>query len=199
VLAAVSGFLPTTYEGGPVSEEEEERPPWESEGPGWAESQFAQPIGELMMAHSWIDFQLELILASLLGMAQFQRTQAVLSQISNFEARVDLFSQLAHLTFADGSRSALVKEIHDGLDDINGARNRIVHGRLSSYSWPPLKIAVVRSRPRDEKFGTKNYFYTPDEISAITKKIYTLGLTIGRLRWEVVSAAEKDTSPDKPR
>jgi len=182
-----------------VSEEEEERPPWESEGPGWAESQFAQPIGELMLAHSWIDFQLELILASLLGMAQFQRTQAVLSQISNFEARVDLFSQLAHLTFADGSKNALIKEIHDGLDDINGIRNRIVHGRLSSYSWPPLRIAVVRSRPRDEKFGTKNYFYTPDEISAITKKIYTLGLTIGRLRWEVVSAAEKDTSPDKPR
>ena len=151
----------------------------------------------MMWAFGWLDQQLDLVLFSLLRLDPIEVVQAVLSQIGQFEAKIDLFSQLANLRFNDGSKTGLIKQLHDDLDDVNGKRNHIVHGRGSSFIWPPLRIAIVRGRPKSEQFGQKNYFYEAREISEMANKMIKLGTQLGSLRWEINDLFDK-APPKEP-
>ena len=178
-----------------VADDDEKQPPWLIRADYRPEEEFFEPIGEMMWAFGWLDHQVDLALISLLQVDRLEVVQAVLSQIGRFEAKIDLFSQLANLRFSDSSKAELIKQIHDDLDEVNGKRNHIVHGRGSSFVWPPLRIAISRDRPQSEKFGTKRYFYEPQEISEITNKMIKAGTVIGQLKWEINKLFE----PKRPK
>lgn len=166
-----------------IDQKPEELPPWMTAEAARPESQFAKPIGEFMIAFNWLEHQLELALISLLNVETLDHAYAVLSQLINFEPKIDMFSQLANLLFPDQSQSKIIKDIHDSLDDVNGKRNQLIHGRFSNYVWPPLQLAIIKRRPRDETYKFGNIvFYTTDQVSKMTDEIYKVGLKLGKFK-----------------
>jgi hypothetical protein len=175
------------------------KPPWETRKNYRPEQDFIVPMGKLLYWHSWLDAQLELMLLSLLGIDHLSVAQAILAHVQNFEARVDLFSQLASLRVKN--KLAIVKEIHLELIDVNAKRNHIVHGRHSGFTWPPLRLGILRFRPRSQTFEMKPYFYTPEQIQDIANGMLTVGTKLGAFRWEIVSLLydpSRDTSKETP-
>ena len=169
----------------------DEQPPWLAKHDYRPQEQFSKPIGEMIWAFGWLDEQLDLVLISLFRIDTIDLAQALLSQLGQFEAKIDLFSQSANLRFSDGSKSDLIKQLHDDLDEVNGMRNHIVHGRGSSFVWPPLRMAIARVRSRSETFGRKNYFYAPEEISEVSNKMIRIGVDLAKLKWEINALFEK--------
>jgi hypothetical protein len=160
-------------------------PPWMATDGTHPGDEFVKPIGEFATAFGWLDFQLDLALISLLNVESLEWANAILSQIPNFEPRIDLFSQLAHLTFKEGIQEQTIKEITKELDDINGKRNRIIHGKETSYVWPPLKIGIKRTRPKSEKYGWETVFYSPEDILKMVDQIYATGAKLGQFKFKI--------------
>jgi len=162
--------------------EPEEGPPEDGTKPN---GEFVEPIGKFVTAFGWLDFQLDLALISLLNVETLERASAILSQIPNFEPRVDLFSQLSRLTFPEDLHDQIIKDITKELDDLNGKRNRIIHGRQTNYIWPPLKIVIKRERPRSEKYGAETFFYSREDILKMVDDVYATGTKLARFKFSL--------------
>jgi hypothetical protein len=122
-----------------------EDPPWVTNPNYFPSDDFTKPLGEWLWAFGWLDAQLELVLFSLLGIDNLNQAQVVISFISTFEGRRDLFSQLANLRVPTKPVESLV--------EVGKQRNTIIHGRYSGFNWPQPSLAIVRTAPRKQLYG----------------------------------------------
>jgi hypothetical protein len=165
-----------------------EEAPWLGEQPYFPEEEFFKPIGEMVWNFGWLEQQLDFVLFSLL---RPDDPRAIAIQAEFFKRKIDMFFEQANLHFKDGSKTEEIKKLHADLTRVNDNRNIIVHGRGISFTWPPLKIGVRKAERK--KFGIKQGFFEPEEISAMANEMLAVGTALGQFRWEIVR-----TSPSAP-
>jgi hypothetical protein len=98
--------------------------------------------------------------------------EAALAHIQSFDARIDLFSQLANLHFSTKAMRRRIKSITTKLDAVNSHRNNIIHGR---WNYIPTRTLIVdRQKPRSEKYDWKTHRYTATQIEMLAVKMWGL-------------------------
>jgi len=134
------------------------------------------------------------VLLSLLGIKGFDHAMAVLSFVSSFEAKRDMFAQLANLQLP--SKSTEIAKLHEDLNTIGKRRNVLIHGRYSGFSWSPLTLGVQRYDSRKKVFGVKNHFYTVEKLQNFVNSIEDAGIKLGKLKWEINALLYEKKKPE---
>jgi hypothetical protein len=138
---------------------------------------FHEPLALMLFAHQALYEALGHLIARLMN-CRDDKSDAVLAHIRDFEARIDLFSQLANFELSGSPRLlAKVKSLVDALDAVNGQRNNIVHGKWEGI--PVRSLSLKRPKPRSERFALRPYKYTALQIRRLARRMWRLYLRLG--------------------
>lgn len=134
---------------------------------------FHEPLGTLVFCHQLLYQELAEAIQQLMGYPvrePIEQARAVIAHIHSFEARIDLFSQLAHLRFQNRAMTARTKSIAKALNEVNAHRNNIIHGQW--HGVPSTSLVLDRQRPRSETYDWKRCRYSPRRIERIATKMW---------------------------
>jgi hypothetical protein len=151
---------------------------------------YFKAIGGVVYCHQFLNRQVEFALWFLVkGIPA--HTSAMLAHVSNFEARVDLFSQLARMRFHDKKTVARIKSLVREMDAANGKRNDLIHGRWAGVS-SHAGAQLIREKPRSEILDYKVIGYTPKQMDAVAKRLFTLARRVHKFSAFVWTANDRE-------
>jgi hypothetical protein len=149
---------------------------------------FHEPLGMMIFCHQLLNEELAQI-AWALVMADPSMVDALTSHVMSFEARVDIFSQLAHLRFRDKATSKRISGLVKELKGTNTERNRIVHGRWMGI--PSDVLTITHYKTRSAKLAWSMHHYKPTDIHRIARRMYRLHRRLWRFGAFVARASKK--------
>jgi hypothetical protein len=138
---------------------------------------FHKPLGMLVFCHQLLYEELGRVFFVLCKTNQ-SISEVIASHVSSFDARVDLFSQLANLAFYAGHPKAKarvedrVKSIVQELKEVNSERNKIVHGTWMGI--PHDLLTITKRNRRKPKLSWETHNYTPKSIDLIVRRMWAV-------------------------
>lgn len=108
-------------------------------------SDFAEPIGRLIVACVHVESALEVALIKLMKVSE-EVGLAILSQLAGFQPRLKLLDQLCRIRFHDPLEIEKLKKLRAAINDAYDFRNLIAHD--SPGGWSPSKRKLFYSRGR---------------------------------------------------
>lgn len=138
---------------------------------------YYQPMGALVTTFNVLEKELTEAIVHLVRTAETTTALLTLTHINSFDARIDLFSQLAHWRLKDEGARARVRRLVKRLENANRRRNDLVHGAWKSYA-PNAHILRFQIQAREPKF--RYVEASPQRVRADAEKNYRLAQALSR-------------------
>ncbi|HEX3485456.1 MAG TPA: hypothetical protein VHT51_10375 [Micropepsaceae bacterium] len=153
---------------------------------------FQGPIGNLIIVHGMLDHQLTQAIWRIANIPDRQLGNCFISFVRDFEAKIDLFSQLSRLRFSGHTQvNDLVTALVRDMDKQNEMRNRLVHGTFGHWTQNTLTgeiaISSLKPKPRAEEYVVRSFSYTTTQIVALAHDIAETIGTLTLLNSEIVA------------
>lgn len=155
-------------------------------------------VGAIIILHQDLSESLSRLAWSVVR-ADPSQLEAMMSMVKEFEAKIDIASQLINMRFSNKSshRHAKIRKtmarLHARLDKINGVRNDLVHGIWRGYGKTGIHLIRILPRTSEYKWKLKNISHetlmeTETEMRRLRSEIWKLGSSITQINAEESSA-----------
>ena len=159
-------------------------------------------MGTIIFLHQQLGQHLDKLAWPIIG-GDPSKIEAMTAMVKEFEAKIDLISQLIHMRFSNkkSHRDARIRKamnrLHEQLDNVNGARNDLVHGMWKG--WNEHGLGLVRYAPKTSAFSWKIKVYTPAQLEEVGRKMFAIDNDLNKLAALVYRANEEEAAGAFPR